>query len=68
MIRSTTKSTAAISTKQLVGTITLQSRKIQSLSSNLPKGDNKIASNPLKQRSVVGFKMQQTIPSGTNGL
>ena len=68
MTRSMAKAPTAIAIKQSAGTVPSQSRKTPSLDSNLPKGVNKITSHPLKQRSVVGFKMHQTIPQGIDEL
>ena len=45
-----------------------QSHKIQNLSSKVSDGVNQIASNALKQKSVAGFIMPQTIPRGMDEL
>jgi len=45
-----------------------QSRKIQSLGSNLLEGVNQIASHSLKHKSLVGFKMEQTVSHGMDDL
>ena len=58
----------ALAIKQLVWIVPSQSCKIQSLGSNLTKRVNKIASHPLKQRSVARFKMRQIISQGMDGL
>jgi len=48
MTRSMAKAVTVIAIKQSVEVVPLQSRKIPSLDSNLPKGVNKITSHPLK--------------------
>ena len=68
MTRSMAKAATVIAIKQSVGTVRSHSRKIPSLDSNLPKGVNKVTLHPLKQRSVVGFKMHQTNPQGMDEL
>jgi len=62
MIRSMPKAIAVIVIKQSVGNVPPQARKMRSLVSNMSKGVNKITLYPLKQTSVTGFKMHQTIP------
>ena len=57
MTRSMAKAAAVIAMKQSIGAVPSQSRKIPSLDPNLLEG---VASHPLKQKSVVGFKMYST--------
>ena len=66
MIKSMTKATISLTLKQQVMALTVQSRKNQNLSSNLPSdGVNKITRVPnLKLNSITIFNMRKTLSPG----
>ena len=64
MTRSMTKAAG----EQLIVAAPSQSHKIQNLGSKVSDGVNQIVSNVLKQKSVVGFIMPQTILCGMDEL
>ena len=68
MTRSMTKAATTIIGEQSIVAAPSQSHKIQNLGSKVSDGVNQIASNILKQKSVVGFIMPQTISCGMDEL
>ena len=64
MTRSMTKAAG----EQSIVAVPSQSHKIQNLGSKVSDGVNQIASNVLKQKSVAGFIIPQTIPRGMDEL
>ena len=69
MTRNMTKAVAtAITEDQLIMAAPSQSHKIQNIGSKVSAGVNQIASNVLKQKSIVGFIIPQIIKHGMDKL
>jgi len=69
MTRNMTKAVAtAITEDQLIMAAPSQSHKIQNIGSKVSAGVNQIASNVLKQKSIVGFIIPQIIKHGMDEL
>jgi len=58
------KAAITFAREQVVVTTTSQSHKITNDDSKVDDGVGQIASDTLKQKSIVGFNMSQTIPRG----
>jgi len=56
------KAAASSTREQAIVTVTSKSRRVPNGDSKIADGITQIAYDPLKQKSVIGFNMPQTIP------
>ena len=68
MTRSMAKATVSSAKEPAVATATSKLRNAPNGNSKIVDGVTQIASDALKQKSVVGFNMPQTIPRGMDEL